>query len=129
MVSLSFAFHTADRQELSFKATASTAAVSNGLGEPGASTAPVPPEVESTLSRISSHRNVRGVMVLSRDGPIIRSSGAVFDGEHGRKYAGAVKKIVDACKAGLDEVGEGGVCLSISVCAETMTYVDVLALG
>jgi dynein light chain roadblock-type len=48
-------------------------------------------------------------MVLSRDGPIIRSTGAVFDGDHGRKYASAVKKIVDACKTGLDEVVEGGV--------------------
>jgi len=68
-------------------------------------------------------------MVLSRDGPIIRYSGAVFDGEHGRKYASAVKKIVDACKAGLDEVVEDGVCLSISVCVETTTYVEILALG
>lgn len=49
-------------------------------------------------------------MVLSREGPIIRSTGAVFDGEHGRKYAGVVKKIVDTCKAGFDEVVEGGVC-------------------
>jgi len=44
-------------------------------------------------------------MILSREGPIIKYSGAIFDGESGRKYAGAVKKIVDACKSGLDEVG------------------------
>lgn len=48
-------------------------------------------------------------MVLSREGPVIRYSGPVFEGEGGRKYAGVVKKIVDTCKAGLDEVTEGGV--------------------
>jgi hypothetical protein len=115
--------------EIASKATTSTAVISSGLGdssEPGASATPVPPEVESTLSRISSHRNVRGVMVLSRDGPVIRYSGAIFDGDHGRRYAGAVKKIVDTCKTGLDEVAEGGVCISPPVCIETRTYADVL---
>lgn len=53
-------------------------------------------------------------MVLSRDGPIIRHTGAVFEGEAGRKYAGAVKKIVDACKAGLDDVVDGGVRLGFT---------------
>ena len=48
-------------------------------------------------------------MVLSREGPIIRHTGVVFEGEHGRKYAGVIKKIVDACKHGLDEAVEGGV--------------------
>ena len=43
-------------------------------------------------------------------GLFIRYSGPVFEGEAGRKYAGVVKKIVDACKAGLDEVSDGGVC-------------------
>ncbi|KAF9515141.1 hypothetical protein BS47DRAFT_1294303, partial [Hydnum rufescens UP504] len=68
----------------------------------------VPSEIESTLNHISSHRNVRGVMVLSREGPIIRHTGAAFEGEHGRKYAGVIKKIVDACKHGFDETIEGG---------------------
>jgi dynein light chain roadblock-type len=80
----------------------------------------VPPEVESILNRISSNRNVRGVMVLSREGPIIRSSGAVFEGDSGRRYASAVKKIVDTCKAGLDEAVEGG-ARSLS-CPMTTSY-------
>ncbi|KAG8763899.1 hypothetical protein FRC11_009421 [Ceratobasidium sp. 423] len=68
----------------------------------------VPPEVEYTLSRLSGHRNVRGVLVLARQGAIIRYSGVAFEGEQGRKYAMAVKKIVDCCRTNLEEVGEEG---------------------
>ncbi|KAF8599266.1 hypothetical protein BDV93DRAFT_546992 [Ceratobasidium sp. AG-I] len=68
----------------------------------------VPPEVEHTLSRLSTHRNVRGVLILARQGSIIRYNGVAFEGEQGRKYASAVKKIVDCCRAGLEEVGEEG---------------------
>lgn len=64
---------------------------------------PVPPEVESTLTRIMSARNVRGVMVLSKDGAMIRHTGPAFEGETGRNYAIAVKRIVDACRVGLEE--------------------------
>ncbi|KAF9519379.1 hypothetical protein BS47DRAFT_1288522, partial [Hydnum rufescens UP504] len=73
-----------------------------------------PSEIESTLNHISSHRNVRGVVVLSRDGPIVRHTGAAYKGEHGRKYAGVIKKIVDACKHGFDETIERGDDLKIS---------------
>ncbi|EHS63907.1 uncharacterized protein PGTG_20888 [Puccinia graminis f. sp. tritici CRL 75-36-700-3] len=37
-----------------------------------------PPEVESTIQRLSVHRNVRGVIILNRDSVLIRSSGQVF---------------------------------------------------
>jgi dynein light chain roadblock-type len=71
------------------------------------STTSAPVEVEATIARLSAHRNVRGVMILSREGPIIRNSGAVFDGEAGKKYALVVKKIVDSCRAGIEEIGDG----------------------
>ncbi|KAF8741339.1 mRNA splicing, via spliceosome, partial [Rhizoctonia solani] len=68
----------------------------------------VPPEIEYTLSRLSGHRNVRGVLVLARQGAIIRYSGVAFEGEQGRKYAAAVKKIVDCCRTNIEEVGDEG---------------------
>lgn len=62
---------------------------------------------------LSSHRTVLGVLLLSRASPpsIIRHSGVVFDGEQGRKYAKTVGRIVDATKAGLDEVDSEAVSL------------------
>jgi len=77
----------------------------------GTSTSPTinpPPEVEQTIARLSAHKTVRGVMICSRDGPIIRQSGSIFEGESGKKYAAAVKKIIDVCKAGLEEVNDAG---------------------
>lgn len=70
------------------------------------------PEIEQTLQQLSSHRTVLGVLLLSRASPpaIIRHSGVVFDGEQGRKYAKAVGRIVDACKAGLDDIDSEAVC-------------------
>ncbi|CAE6457286.1 Dynein light chain roadblock-type 2 AltName: Full=Dynein light chain 2B, cytoplasmic [Rhizoctonia solani AG-1 IB] len=87
------------------------APTTNGTPAPaGASTTSsnVPPEIEYTLSRLSGHRNVRGVLVLARQGAIIRYSGVAFEGEQGRKYAVAVKKIVDCCRTNLEEIGEEG---------------------
>lgn len=41
-----------------------------------------PPEVESTLQRLSSHRSVRGVLILASDtGKVIRYSGPMLE-EH-----------------------------------------------
>ncbi|KAG9086835.1 hypothetical protein FRC07_012974 [Ceratobasidium sp. 392] len=82
----------------------------NGIQATQSSSVPtnVPPEVEHTLSRLSTHRNVRGVLILARQGSIIRFTGAAFEGEQGRKYAAVVKKIVDCCHAGLEDVGEEG---------------------
>jgi len=88
-------------------ASLTTAAAAGTGAVAAAPQAPAPPEVESTLTRLSAHRNVRGVLILSRQGPIIRHSGGIFEGEQGRKYAAAVKRIVDCCKAGLDDIEEG----------------------
>lgn len=86
-----------------------------------------PPEIEHTLSRLSGYRNVRGVMVIARrgvstsadaSGPekgqpngtsgIVQSTGSVFEGESGLKYASElerlvanVAKAVDSCDSGV----------------------------
>ncbi|KAH9932393.1 uncharacterized protein B0H18DRAFT_987955 [Fomitopsis serialis] len=67
---------------------------------------PMPPELEQTLTVLSSHRSVLGYMLLTRSHPItiIRHSGVVFEGEQGRKYASAVGRIVDSVHRGLEEV-------------------------
>ena len=86
-----------------------------------------PPELESTLAMLSSHRTVLGYLLLTRPSPsstsatsslpshsfasvrIIRSSGVVFEGESGKRYAGAIGRIVDTVTRGLaDVVGEDG---------------------
>lgn len=65
-----------------------------------------PPELEQTLTMLTSHRSVLGYMLLTRSHPttIIRHSGVVFEGEQGRKYAGAVGRIVESVQRGLEEV-------------------------
>ncbi|TFK49200.1 hypothetical protein OE88DRAFT_1600351, partial [Heliocybe sulcata] len=65
-----------------------------------------PPELEQTLTLLSSHRSVLGYMLLSRGYPvsIIRHSGVVFEGEQGRKYAQAIGRIVESVQTGLVEV-------------------------
>ena len=47
----------------------------------------MPPELEQTLTILTSHRSVLGYMLLSRGQPvtIIRNSGVVFEGEQGKK--------------------------------------------
>lgn len=79
-------------------------------------------ELEQTLTTLISHRSVLGYLVLSRTAEpvsIVRSAGVIFEGEQGRKYAQAVKNIVDTCTTGLQEVGGGEsvrhVVLSISL--------------
>ncbi|EGN92549.1 hypothetical protein SERLA73DRAFT_190885 [Serpula lacrymans var. lacrymans S7.3] len=66
----------------------------------------MPPELEQTLSLLSSHRSVLGYLLLSRGHPvcIIRYSGVIFEGEQGKKYASAISKIVESVQAGLEEV-------------------------
>ena len=64
------------------------------------------PELEHTLATLSAHRSVLGYMLLSRTHPvqIIRHSGVIFEGDHGRKYAAAISRIVDTVRVGLEEV-------------------------
>ncbi|KAF4577374.1 hypothetical protein EYR40_009265 [Pleurotus pulmonarius] len=66
------------------------------------------PELDHTLSLLSSHRTVLGYIVLSRGHPhgIVRQSGVIFDGEHGRKYATAIGKIMENVQSSLDELSE-----------------------
>ena len=66
----------------------------------------MPPELEQTLALLSSHRSVLGYLLLSRGDQvsIIRHSGVVFEGEHGRKYASVIGRIVESVQAGLEEV-------------------------
>jgi dynein light chain roadblock-type len=78
-------------------------------------TIPTPPELEQTLGTLTSHRSVLGYLLLSRGQPvsIIRHSGVVFEGEHGRKYATAIGRMIDGVQSALEEVsGEAneGVC-------------------
>jgi dynein light chain roadblock-type len=84
------------------------------------SSIPTPPELEQTLALLSSHRSLLGYLLLSRSQPvsIIRHSGVVFEGEHGRKYASAIGKIIEGVQSALEEVsGEvnEGVCSSCSI--------------
>lgn len=76
-------------------------------------TANPPPEIESTLQRLSAYRNVRGVMILARgssgngSGGIVQSTGSVFEGEGGRRYAGALEAVVAATAGAVAAVDEG----------------------
>jgi dynein light chain roadblock-type len=72
------------------------------------------PELESTLSLLTTHRSVLGYLILSRTHPvsIIRQSGVIFDGEQGKRYAGVIGRIVESVQAGLDEVSGGGLSRS-----------------
>ena len=64
------------------------------------------PELEQTLSMLSSHRSVLGYMLVTRGHhpSVIRHSGVVFDGEQGKRYAAVVARIVESVQAGLEEV-------------------------
>lgn len=55
---------------------------------------------------LTSHRSVLGYMLLTRSHPttIIRHSGVIFDGEQGKRYAGAIARIVESVQHGLEEV-------------------------
>lgn len=63
-------------------------------------------EVESTISRLSNYRNVHGVMILSRQGGLIRTEGTAFEGQSGKLYAKTVKGIVEGVRSGIAEVDE-----------------------
>lgn len=62
--------------------------------------------LDSSLQSMVSHRSVLGCILLSRSSPasIIRHSGVVFEGEQGRKYATAIKRMVDAVQSGLEDM-------------------------
>ncbi|KAF9559837.1 hypothetical protein CPC08DRAFT_637263 [Agrocybe pediades] len=66
----------------------------------------MPPELEQTLSMLSSHRSVLGYLLITRGQhpSIIRHSGVVFEGEQGKRYAAVVARIVESVRSGLEEV-------------------------
>lgn len=85
-----------------------------------------PTEIDNTLSRLSSYKNVRGVLVLTRQGSILRQSGPAFentanssttgvgeeDGKEvregkGKVYARAVRDMVEAVAKGVEDVEDG----------------------
>lgn len=73
----------------------------------------IPPEIEATLSRLSAYRNVRGVMIISRTssegktGGVVQSTGSVFEGEGGKKYAMVIESLVANVGNAVGEVDEG----------------------
>ncbi|KAF7299640.1 hypothetical protein HMN09_00969400 [Mycena chlorophos] len=89
---------------------ASTSTLTNNT-PPAASAAAagVTPELEQTLSLLSSHRAVLGYILITRGSPvsIVRHAGVVFDGEQGKKYAAAIGKMVESVQTGLEEVHSG----------------------
>ncbi|OWT40634.1 dynein light chain roadblock-type [Cryptococcus neoformans] len=75
------------------------------------------PEVETTLARLSTYRNVRGVMVLTRtrhtadtsntsDTAVLQTTGTVFEDDGGKRYASAVESIVGGVTKALKECDE-----------------------
>lgn len=75
--------------------------------------AQLPPEIESTLARLSAYRNVRGVMILSRGSTaagttagVVQSTGSVFEGESGKKYARVVEGLVASVGNAVTEVDD-----------------------
>ncbi|PWN25531.1 hypothetical protein BDZ90DRAFT_255257 [Jaminaea rosea] len=76
-----------------------------------------PPEVEATLSKLTSHKNVTGCLILSRpDALIIRAGGRDFEpsgpGAHDRserlrRIVKLVRQSMDTLSAGVGGVDEG----------------------
>jgi hypothetical protein len=68
----------------------------------------IPPDIDQALSRLAAYRNVRGVMILIREPlGIVKSSGPVFEGEAGKKYAKVVESIVTTTARGIAECEHG----------------------
>jgi dynein light chain roadblock-type len=83
---------------------------------PAPTSAAIPPEIESTLSRLSAYRAVKGVMILSRTstsadvgpgGGIVQCTGSIFEGEGGQRYARLVEGLVSGATRGVGECDEG----------------------
>ncbi|KAF8907736.1 hypothetical protein CPB85DRAFT_1223157 [Mucidula mucida] len=87
----------------SFIATSSSSATNP------APTAEISPELSQTLALLSTHRSVLGYILLAHPHhlgggvSIIRSSGVIFDGDAGRKYAAVIARIVDSVRDGMEE--------------------------
>jgi dynein light chain roadblock-type len=94
--------------------TSPTSGTSDPLSPTSATHAPAPPEIEATLQRLAAYRNVRGVMIIARGqtgngatGGIIQNTGTVFEGESGRRYAGALEAVVNATAGAVGACNDG----------------------
>lgn len=73
----------------------------------------IPPEIQATLARLSAYRNVRGVMIISRStvsgtsGGVVQSTGSIFEGDGGKKYARVVEGLAASVGTAVGEVDEG----------------------
>ena len=110
------------RQASTVPSTSATSLALSQAASASASTSavPIPPELEQTLGPLTSHRSVLGYLILSRGQPvsIIRHSGVVFEGEHGRRYATAIGKMIEGVQSALEEVSaeaNEGVCSPCSL--------------
>jgi len=83
---------------------------------PAPISAVIPPEIESTLSRLSAYRAVKGVMILARTststdhglgGGIVQCTGSIFEGEGGQRYAKLVEGLVGGATRGVGDCDEG----------------------
>ncbi|KIR63868.1 dynein light chain roadblock-type [Cryptococcus bacillisporus CA1873] len=60
------------------------------------------------MEQLASHPNVIGTIILSRtDNAIIKTTGKVFDGEGGKRYAAAVENIVKSVADALAACNDG----------------------
>ncbi|KAF4622240.1 hypothetical protein D9613_009383 [Agrocybe pediades] len=86
--------------------TARAPFASQTASQPAVASSSMPPELEQTLSMLSSHRSVLGYLLITRGQhpSIIRHSGVVFEGEQGKRYAAVVARIVESVRSGLEEV-------------------------
>ncbi|CAO1636085.1 unnamed protein product [Parajaminaea phylloscopi] len=86
--------------------------------DPSSSSQPAPPpEIEATLTKLTSHKNVTGCLILSRpEALIIRAGGRDFDpsgpGAHDRserlrRVVKLVRQTVDTLSLGVGQVDQG----------------------
>ncbi|KAG0152282.1 hypothetical protein CROQUDRAFT_667189 [Cronartium quercuum f. sp. fusiforme G11] len=84
--------------------TISSASASQPIQSSASITAP--PEVEATIQRLSQHKNVRAVIILNKDGVVIRSAGPILQGSDGlvvlRRYASEARKMVEATSKSIE---------------------------
>ncbi|EGG05215.1 uncharacterized protein MELLADRAFT_88248 [Melampsora larici-populina 98AG31] len=75
---------------------------------------PAPPEVEATIQRLSQHKNVRAVIILNKEGVVIRSAGPILQGSDGlvvlRRYASEARKMVEAMGKSIEGMEVDSIC-------------------
>lgn len=85
--------------------------------------------LDSSLESMTSHRSVLGYILLSRSTPasIIRHSGSVFEGEQGKKYATAIKRMADTVQAGLEDISGPS---NVTICTDfSASFILIFQIG